>query len=139
MTEGECTIMNNLKEQMFLKTINFATDEFKVALYSVALANPDGAAPVYSLTNEITATNYTAGGKVLTGNAVTQDDASDRAKFDLNDATWTSLGTHTIAEARLYDNTTTSKWLLCLWEIATNSNGGNYTLQFSSDGVLQLG
>lgn len=138
MAEGDAIVINNFKEQLMLKTMDLVNDVFKVALYSVALASPDGAAPAYSATNEIVAANYTAGGVTLAGKAVTQDDANDRAAWDANDAAWTSLGTATIVEARLYDDTTATKWLCILWEIATNSNGGNYTLQFNANGMLLL-
>ena len=138
MAEGDATVMNNFKEQLMLKTIDLVNDTLKVALYSTALASPDGAAPAYAATNEISPANYTAGGAALSGKAVTQDDANDLAKFDANDVTWTSLGAATIAEARLYDDTTATKWLLILWAIATNSNGGNYTLAFNAAGILTL-
>lgn len=132
--------MNNFKEQLLLKTINCGTggDTFKVALYSVAPSYPDGAAPAYSATNEISVANYTAGGVALTGQAVTQDDTNDRAAWDANDPSWTSLGASTIVAAVLYDDTTATKWQLIIWEIGTNSNGGNYTLQFAAAGMLLL-
>lgn len=138
MAEGDATVMNNLKEQLLLKTIDFVNDTFKVALYSVALASPDGADVAYSATNEIGPANYSAGGATVGNKSVTQDDTNNLAKFDGDDVQWSSLGSATIAEARLYDDTTTTKWVLILWELATNSNGGDYTLQFHTDGILTL-
>ena len=138
MAEGDATVMNNFKEQMLLKTIDCDTDVFKVALYSVALASPDGADVAYSVTNEISGSGYTAGGATVATPVVTQDDANDRAKWDDDGSniTWTNLATATILEARLYDDTTGTKWVLILWEIATNSNGANYSLNFHADGIL---
>lgn len=138
MAEGDATILNNLKEQLLLKTIDFVNDTFKVALYSSALNSPDGAAPAYAATNEIVASGYTAGGATLANKAVTQDDANDLAKFDADDVTWSNLATATIVEARLYDDTTATKWYLILWELATNSNGGNYTLAWNAAGIMTL-
>lgn len=138
MAEGDATVMNNLKEQLLLKTIDFVNDTFKVALYSVALASPDGADVAYSATNEIGPANYSAGGATVGNKSVTQDDTNNLAKFDGDDVQWSSLGSATIAEARLYDDTTAIKWVLILWELATNSNGGDYTLQFHTDGILTL-
>lgn len=135
--EGDCTITNNLKEQLMLKVLDFVNDQFKMALYDTAIG-PDGN-PVYTVTNEIDPTSYVAGGAgPLGGNLVVQDDVNDRASFDLNNASWTSLGAHAIVQARLYDNTTVSKWIIAFWEIATNSNGGNYTLDFNVLGVLLI-
>ena len=139
MAEGDAIVLNNFKEQLLLKVIDCDTDTFKIALYSVALASPDGEI-AYSVTNEIVASGYTAGGAAVGAPVVTQDDTNNRAKWDDNgsNVTWTSLATATILEARLYDDTTVTKHVCILWAIATNSNGGNYTLQFHADGILLL-
>ena len=138
MAEGDAIVLNNFKEQMLLKSIDCDTDSFKVALYSVALNSPDGADIAYSVTNEIVASGYSAGGAAVATPVVTQDDSNDRAKWDDDGSniTWTSLATATILEARLYDDTTGTKWVLILWEIATNSNGANYSLNFHADGIM---
>ncbi|MEA3439166.1 MAG: hypothetical protein U9R58_02685 [Chloroflexota bacterium] len=135
MAQGDCIVLNNFKEQMLLKSIDCDTDVFKVALYSVALASPDGADVAYSVTNEISGSGYTAGGATVQTPVVTQDDANDRAKWDDDGSnlTWSSLAANTILEARLYDDTTATKWVLLLWEIATNSNGANYSLNFHAE------
>ena len=140
MAEGDAIVLNNFKEQLLLKTIDCDTDSFKVALYSVALASPDGADVAYSATNEIVASGYTATGAAVATPVVTQDDGNDWAKWDDDGSniTWSSLATATILEARLYDDTTGTKWVLILWEIATNSNGGDYTIQFGANGIMTL-
>lgn len=140
MAEGDAIVMNNFKEQLLLGTIDCDTDSFKVALYSVALGSPDGEQS-YTSTNEIVASGYTATGAAVSTPVVTQDDTNDWAKWDDDgsDITWTNLATATILEARLYDDTTTPKHVAILWEIATNSNGGNYTLQFGANGIMTLG
>lgn len=142
MAEGDAHVVNNFKEQLLLKTIDCDTDVFKVALYSDAYAagQLDGAAPAYSATNEIAAANYTAGGQSIGTPVVAQDDTNDRASWDDDgtDVSWTSLGAATILRAILYDDTTATKWLAIIWEIATNSNGGNYTLSFAATGMLLL-
>lgn len=142
MAEGDAIVTNNFKEHLLLKAISCTADTFKVALFSVALASPDGA-PAYTTTNEIVAANYTAGGVTVTTPAVSQDDTNNWAKWDDNgtDINWTSLGAATIVEARLWDDTVTTPTadLVCiLWEIATNSNGGNYTLAFGANGIMTL-
>lgn len=142
MAEGDAHVVNNFKEQLLLGTIDCDTDTFKVALYSDAYAagQIDGADPAYSATNEIVASGYTATGQSIGTPVVSQDDTNDRAKWDDDgtDVTWSSLATATIQRAILYDDTTATKWHCIIWEIATNSNGGDYTLQFSSDGMLLL-
>lgn len=140
MAEGDATVWNNFKEQLLLKTIDCDTDTFKVALYSVSQTPPDGAAPAYTSTNEISAANYSAGGVAVGAPVVTQDDTNNRASWDDNGSniSWTSLGAATIVEACLYDDTTATKWRCISWEIATNSNGGNYTLAFHANGIMLL-
>ena len=140
MAEGDAIVLNNFKEQLMLKSIDCVNDAFKVALYSVALASPDGADIAYSATNEIVASGYTATGEDVSVPVVTQEDALDLGKWDDDGSniTWTNLATATILEARLYDNTTATKWILILWEIATNSNGANYSLNFNADGIMTL-
>jgi len=140
MAEGDATIMNNFKEQLLLKIIDCDSDTFKMALYSVALASPDGA-PAYSVTNEIApGGSYSAGGQSIGTPVVTQDDTNNWAKWDDDgtDVTWAALPTATILAARLYDDTTTPKHVCIEWEIATNSNGGDYTLQFGTNGIMTL-
>lgn len=113
-----------------------------MALYSDAYSATqlDGAAPAYSASNEISPANYTAGGQSIGTPVVAQDDTNDRASWDDDgtDVVWTSLGAATIQRAILYDDTTATKWHAIIWEIATNSNGGNYTLSFSANGMALL-
>ena len=77
---------------------------------------------------------------------VVRVDTADIARFDAADLTWANLGTDTIDHAIMYDDTVTATYagaiadvLMIHWEIATNANGGNYTLQFGSSGILELG
>ena len=142
MAEGDAHVVNNFKEQLLLKTIDCNSDTFRMALYSDAYAASqlDGADPAYATTNEIVASGYTAGGASIGVPVVAQDDTNDRASWDDDgtDVLWTSLATATILRAILYDDTTATKWLCIIWEIATNSNGGNYTLAFASTGMLLI-
>ena len=140
MAEGDAIVHNNFKEQLMLKTIDCVGDTFNVALYDTAVASPDGAAPAYTVTNEIVASGYVAGGKPVLVPVVAQDDGNDWANWDDDGSniTWTSLATATILEATLYDDTTGTKWILIFWEIATNSNGGDYTIQFGANGIATI-
>ena len=140
MAEGDAIVLNNFKEQLLLKQIDCDTDTFKVALYDTALNSPDGAAIIYSVTNEISGSGYSAGGAAVAVPVVTQDDANNWAKWDDDGSniTWSGLAANTILEARLYDDTTVTKWVLILWEIATSSNGGDYTLTFGANGIMTL-
>ena len=139
MAEGDALVLNNFKEQLLLKVIDCDTDTFKIALYDTAVADIDGAAPAYVVTNEISGSGYSAGGETLASLAVTQDDTNNWGKWDAADVTWSSLAANTILEATLYDDTTTPKHICIYFELATDSNGGDYTLQFNADGIMTLG
>jgi hypothetical protein len=91
-----------------------------------------------------TASGYTAGGKTLAGQDVTQDDTGDQGVFDATDVTWTSLGAlspATPSHAILWDDTPTSPVdpLIAYWILGTTAtNGGNYTIQWGANGILLL-
>src|SRR3990172_11864933 len=142
MAAGDGHIFNNFKEQLLLGTIDCNTEVFKLALYSDAYsaAQLDGADTAYAATNEISGSGYTAGGEPIGTPVVAQDDTNDRASWDDDgtDVMWTALAANTILRALLYDDTTTPKWCCIVWEIGTNSNGGNYTIQFAATGMLLL-
>ena len=58
-------LTDSFKEQLLLGVHNFATDTFKIALYtSSAILGPT--TTVYTSTNEVSGTGYTATGLVLT-------------------------------------------------------------------------
>lgn len=90
---------------------------------------------------EITGTGYVADGKVLASPATTQDNTNDRGKFDANDLTWTSLtlSPATPSHLILWDNTPTTPVdpLIAYWILGTTAtNGGDYTIQWGSNGIL---
>lgn len=142
MAAGDGHVLNNFKEQLLLKIIDCDSDTFMVALYTDAYAASqiDGAAPAYSASNEVVAANYVATGQSIGVPVVAQDDSNDRASWDddTTDVVWSSLGAATIQRAILYDNTTATKYQCIIWEIGTNSNGGNYTLSFAVTGMMLL-
>jgi len=140
MAEGDASVPNNFKEQLFLKQIDCDSDTFKIALYSTGQFVVDGAAVSYSSSNELAVDNYDAGGAAISSPVVTQDDTNDLAKWDDDgsDVTWSSLGASTIRQAVLYDDTSTPKHVCVFWEIATDSNGGDYTLSFSASGIMTI-
>jgi hypothetical protein len=139
MAEGDAAVHNNFKEQMLMKTIDGEGDTFRVALYDVNYTwSPDGADTAYAVTNEVAAAGYGAGGGTVASPAVTQDDTNNLAKWDGENVTWTAMGSAAPRHALLYDDTTTPKWVLIHWELNTDSNGGDYTLQFSGDGIMTV-
>ena len=59
-------LTNSFKQEMLQAGQNLATDTLKMALYT-AFSDIGPETTVYTATNEITGTGYTAGGVVMTG------------------------------------------------------------------------
>ena len=66
------TQTTSFKEQLYSGVHNLLSDSLYIALYT-GNANLNEATTVYSSTNEITGTGYTAGGKLITGVTVQSD------------------------------------------------------------------
>jgi hypothetical protein len=139
MAEGNGAVMNNFKEQLFLKTIDMVNDDLKIALLVGWTPSVD-LNPVYSNVSayEFADSSYATGGQSLGSKAVTQDDTANRGKFDAVDEIFEGLDGGTPGHAVLYDNTTASKWILCYWELGKAANGSDYKLQFHTDGIIYL-
>jgi hypothetical protein len=146
MAEGDGVVYNNFKERVMEGAFDLTSDTIKIALVSGYTANID-THTAWNTTSapgslEFAATgNYTE--KTLTSLAVTQDDANDRGKFDAADVTWSSLNLSATSaspsHAVMYkDHATATDELICYWEVTTASNGGNYTLQFNTAGILTI-
>jgi len=66
------TQTTSFKEQLYSGVHNLLTDSLYIALYN-GNANLDQTTTIYSSTNEITGTGYTAGGQLITGVTVQSD------------------------------------------------------------------
>lgn len=146
MAEGATTVMTNgilglMEGQIDLDT---GGDTIKTALFSTGQFSVDDTGG-YVATSEVNASGYTAGGETLAGQSVADTaDANNRVKFAGTDETWTSLGAHEIQQALVYDDTvavdaTMSDVGLVMVSISTDSNGGNYTIAWSADGIYAIG
>lgn len=141
MAEGNGAIYNNFKEQILLGQLDLGADspadEIKVMLvtgHTPDIDNHVGYSDVSA--DEVSGAGYTAGGEILTGQDVTQDNVNDRAAFDAGDVIWPGLDAGTPSHAIMYDNSHPSKLLIAYWEIETASNGGDYMLQWHANGIL---
>ena len=144
MAEGDGTIFNGFKRYLMEGVFNLdaSGDTLQLTLHTSYTPNIDThvlfADAGVSSTEYGTADGYTAGGKVIASQLVTQDDGNDRGVFDAADVTWTSLGalspatpSHTI----LWDNTPATPLdpLIAYWDLgSTATNGGDFTIQWST-------
>ena len=81
------TQTTSFKKELYQAVHNLSTDTVYIALYtSDADLNAD--TTVYSSTNEVVATGYTAGGQVMTGVAINSSDSVAYVNWD--NVVWTS-------------------------------------------------
>lgn len=82
--------------------------------------------------------------KALANEAVNKDDANNRAEFDADDATWTSLGVGTRQSVGFlvykYVDGAGNDIPIGYVEFASpvTHNGGDFTIQWNAEGILQL-
>ena len=148
MAEGDALVYNQFKHALLHGDCKLTTDTIKIGLlksgYTYSVDQASGWQSINSL--EITSTGYAAGGCDIASPTVVRYDSQDNARFDAADLTWANLGTAAIKHAVMWDDTVTATFagaiadvLMIHWEIATSSNGGNYSLQFGGSGILELG
>jgi hypothetical protein len=102
---------------------------FKIALFTSA-ATLGASTTVYSTSNEVTGTGYTAGGKTLTIAAVPTSSGTT-AYLDFSDVTWTS-STITARGALIYlaDGATNPAIAVLDFGADKTSTAGDFTVQF---------
>lgn len=87
---------------------NFSSDSFKVLLTSASYTpNQDTHEFLTDITNEVTGTGYTAGGRTLSGVTWTYDSTNKRGQLGANAVTWSGV-TITARRAVVYKNTGTA-------------------------------
>lgn len=99
--------------------------------------------------DEVSGSGYTggfagAGRKTLGSKAFSEDDANSRAEFDSSaDMTWTSISVGTVGGAILIREVTNDADSVVLafmdFDPDVVTNGGNMTIQWNAEGILQIG
>jgi hypothetical protein len=141
MAEGDFTLSNKFKNEMANADTDLAASSFKIALIGSGTPNIDTSEFWDDLSaGDIVASGYTADGQALASLSVTRDDTNDWSIWDFTDPSWASLATATITYAVIYRNTgVASTSPIVGWiEIATNSNGNDYTVQLPVGGILRV-
>ncbi len=132
------TFLNALKNDLALDLDDTTADRFKIMLvtssYTPDFGTHDFKADV---TNEVTGTGYTAGGKSLTSVTCTQSGGT--ITFDAADVTWES-STITARGAVVYDDSLTNDPLLCYIDFGADktSSFGDFAVAFNASGVFTL-
>jgi hypothetical protein len=102
------------------------TDTMKIALYTNS-ATLDATTTVYTTSNEVVGTGYTAGGNTLTGNAISYSGTT--AWITFSDSSWTTA-TITARGALIYDSTRSNAAIAVLdFGADKTSTVGTFTVQ----------
>jgi hypothetical protein len=135
-------IYNSFKKKIMDGSIDLDTDTIKVALVTSSYTPDQDAHDFFDdVTNEVSGTGYTAGGASLANKAVTADNTDNEGVFDADDVTW-ATSTITARGAVIYKSTGTASTspLICYIDFGSDksSTAGDFTLQWNSEGILNL-
>ena len=127
ITQAMCS---SFKEQLFKGEHDFDVDTFKIALYTSS-ATLSAATTVYSTSNEVTGSGYSAGGNTLSGTTVTLSGTTAFVTF--SDTTWLT-STITARGALVYNSSKSNKAVAVL-DFGTDkaSSAGSFTIQFPAN------
>ena len=138
MAEGDITVYNKFKEEVLegLHDLASGGDTIKISLHTGYTPDID----THTTWADVSGTEYAAASGysqgTLAGQDVTVDNPNDRALWDGTDQTFSSLGPlgpATPSHAIIWNDTHASDALICYVELgSTATNGGDYTLQWSS-------
>lgn len=122
------TTCTSFKKEQYLAIHDFSTDVLKIALY-VSTATLGADTTVYTVTDEITGTGYTAGGVTLTG--VTVNSEGTIAYVDFADASWT--GALTARGALIYNSSKANRAIAVLDFGADKSSVTTFLIQMPAN------
>lgn len=127
ITQAMCS---SFKQQILLGEHDLDTDVIKLALYTSA-ATLSAATTVYSTSDEVVGTGYTAGGNTLTGATVSLSGTT--AFVDFSDTTWTTA-TITARGALMYNSSKSNKAIAVLdFGSDKTSTAGDFTVQMPTN------
>lgn len=142
MATGDGILYNDFKRDRLRGGTQDAqtANAIKAALTTSSYTPDIDAHTVYSnLSNELSGTGYTAGGKVIANVAVTADNTNDRGKLDADNPVWTAINAGTAKWAVFYFDLGATKVLIGYWDLGNiATNGGDLTLNLSANGLILL-
>jgi hypothetical protein len=122
------TQTTSFKSQLYQAVHDLTTDQLKIALYT-GNADLNATTTIYSSTNEVVATGYTAGGQLLTG--VTLNTYGYTAYVNFNNVVWT--GATITARCALIYNVTKGNKSICVLNFGSDKTQTNFTVTMPSN------
>lgn len=146
------SVTTNKARTLLLNTgINLLTDTIKVMLVNTSYVESKSHDFVSSITGgtskELSGTGYTAGfggsgRKTLSSKTVTQDNTNNKAYFDAADVTWTAINAGTVGFVAVIKEVTSDSDspIIAIIDVSPDivTNGGDYTVQWATDGLFNL-
>ena len=123
------TQTTSFKAELYQGVHNFLTDELWIALYT-GNADLNADTTVYSATNEVTGTGYTAGGIQLTG--VTINTSGYTAYVNFNNA---SFGASVTARCALIYNKTKGNKSIAVLDFGSDKTSSSFTITMPANGA----
>lgn len=120
---------NSFKEELYEGVHNLLTDTLKIALYT-GFADLNLDTTVYSTTNEISGTGYTAGGETLTNTTV--NSADDTTYVSFSNVTWNPAA-FTCRCALIYNSSKDNKSVAVLDFGSDKTATSTFTITFPAD------
>jgi len=133
-------ISNRFFYNLIAGLLDLDTDTFKMAILNNTHSQ-DKDDDVWSdiSANEVSGSNYTAGGETITTPAISQDDTNDKAVWDCDDVPWTNVTFTSGRYACVYD-TTVADTICAIYDFGADKSpsGDDFTVQINTDGLLSL-
>jgi len=128
IVQGQTT---SFKQQLYQAVHNFQTNTFKIALYTGDASINQGTT-VYSTTNEVVGTGYTAGGVTLSGVTINVDTNTSTVYINFNNAVW-SPAAFTARCALIY-NTSASNASVAVIDFGSDKScSSTFTIQMPTN------
>ena len=138
------TIMNRFPTNLSNKEIDWEVDVIRCALLKATYApDKDDSTWADVSAEEVVGSGYVSKGVILGSCAVTQDDTNDLAKLDAADAVFSSVtltGANAPQYAVIFDDSLTADDICFIYDFgsAIECNGGDFTVEFHTDGMLKI-
>ena len=123
------TQTTSFKKELYQAIHDLSTDTVKIALYT-GNADLNADTTVYSATNEVSATGYTAGGEVMTGVSISSSGYT--AYVNWNNVSWTSALTARCA--LIYNASKSNKSIAVLDFGADKTSTVTFTITMPANG-----
>ena len=125
------TITNSFKSDILQGAQNLLTDSLYLAIFT-ANANLNANTVAYNSSNEVSSTNYTAGGQLVTGVTIQTDTTKNVVYVSFNNVTWTNVS-FVCRGALLYNQTRSNRSIAVLNWGSDKNAGPNFVVTLPAD------